>query len=99
MYRILGDSAHDQTVAEDYFTAMQRVEQRLQIGGEKKDEVVKVQEQTQVFQLIRRLELPELCLEERLSLAGQLREVWKVKTGILCKKEIYSEGFLEEVAQ
>jgi hypothetical protein len=81
--------AHDQTVADDYFNAMQRVEERLQLGEEKKkacvperasgrceqgrsDEVVKVQ--PELFQLIRRLELPELCLEERLSLTGQLRE-------------------------
>jgi hypothetical protein len=70
--------AHDQTVAEDYFAAMQRVEERLDIVPEPKqktkDEIVKVQEQTQVFQLIERLEMPELCLGERLSIAGQLRE-------------------------
>ncbi len=38
--------AHDQTVADDYFAAMQdRVEQRLEIvpEKEKKDEIVKVQ--------------------------------------------------------
>jgi site-specific recombinase XerD len=43
--------AHDQTVAEDYFAAMERVEQRLEIVPESKqetkDEVVKVQERTQ----------------------------------------------------
>ena len=38
--------AHDQTVAEDYFAAMQRVEQRLEIvpAKQKDIEVVKVQE-------------------------------------------------------
>lgn len=68
--------AHDQTVADDYFAAMQRVEQRLEIvSAEQKDiEVVKVQEPAKVFQLIEQLELPELCLEVRLDIASQLRE-------------------------
>jgi len=70
--------AHDQTVADDYFAAMERVEQRLVIVPEPKqktkDEVVKEREQTQVLQLIEWLELPELCLEERLDIASQLRE-------------------------
>ena len=75
--------AHDQTVADDYFNAMQRVEERLDIfppkAEEKKactersrsDEDVKVQ---MVFQLIGRLETPELCFEDRLGIAVQLRE-------------------------
>jgi hypothetical protein len=68
-------SADDQTVAEDYFAAMERVEERLKIAPpepEESIEVVKVQEK--MFQLIGKLELPELCLEERLSIAVQLRE-------------------------
>lgn len=64
---------HDQTVADDYFTAMQRVEERLQIGDGKNYEVVKVQG---FAQLIQRLETPELCLKERLEIASQLRKVW-----------------------
>ena len=32
----------------------------------------------ELIQLIERLELPELCLEERLIIVGQLREVSKV---------------------
>ena len=67
--------AHDQTVAEDYFTAMQRVEQRLEIAPprkEEKDEVVNVQ---MVFQLIGQLETPELCFEERIDIAIQLRDI------------------------
>ncbi len=71
--------AHDQTVAEDYFTAMQRVEERLEIVPEPKklaeDEVVKVQNQTKLFQLIERLEAPEMCWEERLGITCQLRQV------------------------
>jgi len=66
--------AHDQTVANDYFTAMQRVEQRLQIAPiEKEEDIGDVKVQV-VFQLIERLELPELCYEERLGIASQLRE-------------------------
>ena len=74
--------AHDQTVAEDYFTAMERVEQRLEIVPQEEATCtehsrsmgdVKVQEPTKVIQLIERLELPELCLEERLGIASQLR--------------------------
>jgi hypothetical protein len=66
--------AHDQTVADDYFQAMQRVEQRLDIlpMQEKKDEVVKVQ----VMQIIEKLETPELRFEERALLVHQLREVF-----------------------
>lgn len=74
--------AHDQTVAEDYFAAMQRVEQRLEIVPEPKEEtkyeVVKVQEPDKLLQLIEQLELPELCLEERLDLASQLREAFGI---------------------
>lgn len=63
--------AHDQSVAEDYFHAMQRIEQRLQIVPvEKAMGDVKVQ----ITQLIQRLETPELDYEERLSIASQLRQ-------------------------
>jgi len=68
--------AHDQTVADDYFAAMQRVEQRLEIVPKEEDiEDVKVQEPQKLFQLIERLELPKLCYEERLGIASQLREM------------------------
>jgi hypothetical protein len=79
--------AHDQTVAEDYFAAMERVEQRLQIvpAGQTDIEVVKVQEPAQaqqscgkVLQLIEQLEIPELCYEERLDITLQLRELFGV---------------------
>lgn len=67
-------------MAGDYFAAMQRVEQRLEIVPEVKqgteDEVVKVQEPEKLIQLIERLELPELCFEERLDLTLQLRELF-----------------------
>jgi len=74
--------AHEQTIAEDYFVAMERVEQRLEIVPEPKqeieDEVVKVQEPTKVIQLIERLETPDLCIEERLDITLQLRELFGV---------------------
>ena len=72
--------AHDQTVAEDYFAAMQRVEQRLAIMSTKEEEDiedVKVQEPTKVLQLIEQLEIPELCYEERLHITSQLRELFR----------------------
>ena len=40
------------------------------------DQVVKVQEPEKLIQLIERLELPGLCLEERLGIAGQQREMF-----------------------
>ena len=72
--------AHDQTVAEDDFAAMERVEQRLEILPKPKqkteDEVVKVQEPTKALQLIERLEMLELCYEERLDITLQLRKLF-----------------------
>lgn len=71
--------AHDQAVADDYFAAMERVEQRLQIGDAKNEETiedVKVQEPEKLSQLIEQLEVPELWLEERLGIASQLREMF-----------------------
>jgi hypothetical protein len=41
-------------------------------------EVVKVQEPTKALQLIEQLEIPELCYEERLDTAAQLRELFGV---------------------
>lgn len=72
--------AHDQTVAEDYFAAMERIEQRLEIvPAQQKDiEDVKVQEPTKLFHLIQQLELPLLRLEERLSIVHQLRVMLQI---------------------
>jgi hypothetical protein len=70
---------HDKTVAEDYFIAMSRVEQRLELTPtptqEPKNaaEIVKVPPNAQVFDWIERLALPELCQEERLEIAGNLK--------------------------
>ncbi len=70
--------AHDQTVADDYFAAMQRVEQRLDIVPEQKqeasDEVVNVLPTAQLLVWAERLALPELCQEERLEIADSLKQ-------------------------
>jgi hypothetical protein len=52
---------------------MERVEQRLEIVLQEKN-IGNVKMQT--FQLIERLELPELDYQERLAIAAQLREAF-----------------------
>jgi len=78
--------AHDKTVAEDYFAAMQKIELRLDIVPEPKREaeyeVVNVQEPIKALQLIEQLEIPDLCYEERLDIASQLRELFGVVQNI-----------------
>jgi integrase/recombinase XerD len=60
--------AHDQTVAKDYFEAMSRVEQRLEI-------VPKEEERgQQVLGWVEKLTLPELAYGERLEIAEGLRQ-------------------------
>jgi hypothetical protein len=69
---------HDQTVAEDYFAAMERVEQRLEIASapeQNTDEVVKVQERAQLLIFAEQLAKPELCFEERISIVVELRQI------------------------
>jgi hypothetical protein len=71
--------AHDQAVAEDYFSAMSRVEQRLEIAPVSKPEpeteyeVIKVPEPAQLLAWVEQLALPDLCKEERLEIAGSLK--------------------------
>ena len=68
--------AHDQTVAEDYFSAMQRVEQRLEIVPPKQEEQTDNDVNVQgLLQLIQKLETPELCVEERMNIAIQLHDI------------------------
>lgn len=70
--------AHDQTVADDYFAAMSRVEQRLDIVSEPKqgleDEVVNVQENAQIIVWVEQLAMPELSQQERLEIAESLKQ-------------------------
>jgi site-specific recombinase XerD len=76
--------AHDQTVADDYFAAMQRIEQRLEIAPaevitEDKYEIVNVQERMRAIQLTEQLVLPELCFDERMNIAVQLRQLFGIE--------------------
>ncbi|NOH04085.1 MAG: site-specific integrase [Chloroflexi bacterium] len=66
--------AHDQSVAEDYFAAMERVEQRLEIVPKVEEDMEDVK--VRVTQIIEKLEPPELCFEERALLLVQLREAF-----------------------
>ena len=71
--------AHDQTVADDYFAAMERVEQRLAIEPveeivEEKDEIIKVQDQAQVLFWIERLAGEELSRGDRRMIAASLKQ-------------------------
>lgn len=73
--------AHDQTVADDYFAAMQKVEERLALDAGQEIvqqeneyiEVVKVQERSQLLVFAEQLAQPEISFSERLNIAEQLR--------------------------
>jgi integrase len=71
--------AHDQNVAEDYFTAMSRVEQRLDIVPEPAEpeteeyEVVNVRVGSQIMLWVERLAQPELCPQDRIELAENIK--------------------------
>ncbi len=69
--------AHDQTVADDYFSAMKRVEQRLDlfVQPEEKDEPVSEDERGQILALTEKLVEPELSAEARLVIAAQIQLV------------------------
>jgi hypothetical protein len=65
--------AHDQTVADDYYAAMGRIEQRLEIiPVETKETPVPETEKTELLTLTDQLAQPELSLEMRLLLVAQL---------------------------
>ena len=77
--------AHDQTVADDYFAAMQRVEQRLELPSAPKEdpktketmdpEIVGEPEYAQVLIWVEQLAQPKLRRSERLEVATQLRQL------------------------
>ena len=66
--------AHDQTVEADYFAAMGRIEQRLELVEEEKKDPVTVTESThgQLRSLAEQLFVPEMTLERRLEIAAQM---------------------------
>jgi integrase len=80
--------AHDQNVADDYFSAMSRVEQRLEIvpRGEERGQKVLV--------WIERLALPELGYGERLEIAAQLKQALGLNTSNLLDTSVMVGDYL-----
>ena len=70
---------HDHTVAEDYYAAMERIEQRLNIGSPPEEDhaetPVNGRERAQLLELAARLAKPELGVESRLNLVEKVRQV------------------------
>jgi len=72
---------HDQTVADDYFAAMQRVEQNLELDIRPKEqevEVVNVQRREKLLEFAGQLAQPELCWAERMAIGAQLLMLFDV---------------------
>ena len=69
--------AHDQTVADDYYTAMNSVENRLNLLGEEgpEPEPVGVDEREELLALAEQLAQPEVSDVERLEIALRMRQV------------------------
>jgi len=69
--------AYDATVEADYFAAMGRIEQRLKLVEESESAAVRVgeSERGRLLTLAEQLFTPELTLETRLEIAGQMREL------------------------
>ena len=70
--------AHDRTVAEDYYAAMERIEQRLDVGMPTEpnhaEVPVKDSERARLLELAARLGEPELGVEIRLNLVERMRK-------------------------
>jgi hypothetical protein len=72
--------AYDQTVAEDYFAAMERVEQRLDIAPKLKiaqeisAKTVNELPTSKMIVWVEQLALPELCQQERLEIVENLKQ-------------------------
>ena len=71
---------HDQTVADDYYAAMQKVEQRLDLLGEQENIQVSTTENERaqllaLLALTEQLAAPELGTEIRLDIVAQMRQV------------------------
>jgi integrase/recombinase XerC len=73
--------AHDQTVADDYYAAMGRIEQRLEIVPvEPEDPPETDPEQEELLSLTEQLVQPELSLDARLILVAQMRTILRRET-------------------
>jgi hypothetical protein len=68
---------HDQTVADDYYAAMQQVEQQLDLLGTKEEANPPIgqSERVQLLELASHLEQPELNFDARLTIVAQMRAV------------------------
>jgi site-specific recombinase XerD len=66
--------AHDKTVEEDYFAAMNRIEQRLDVSGDESiRNPIAGAERERLLALAERLAEPELSIEQRLEIVVQMR--------------------------
>jgi site-specific recombinase XerD len=65
--------AYDATVEADYFTAMKRVEERLQLGPEQPIEVIEEGERSRLLEIIQPLTQIELSYEQRLEITRQIQ--------------------------
>ena len=85
---------HDQTVADDYYTAMQQIEKRLDLLGtpEKTNTPVGESERTQLLMLTTQLEQPELSTDMRLTIVTQIREVLLGKEQIQMSIPVFMEA-------
>jgi site-specific recombinase XerD len=70
---------HDRIVADDYYAAMERIEQRLNVGPTPEQDHVETpvngSERAQLLELTARLAKPGLGVESRLNLVEQVRQV------------------------
>jgi hypothetical protein len=68
---------HDQTVADDYYAAMQQIEKSLDLPSTQKDTSAPIggDERGQLLTLTTKLEQLELNLDVRLNIIAQMREV------------------------
>lgn len=64
---------HDQTVEEDYFSAMNRIEKRLELL-DKPIEITSSISQPQLVSLVEQLFTPFLAEEARINIACQIKE-------------------------
>jgi hypothetical protein len=80
---------HDQTVADDYYAAMQQIEKRMDLLGVQQEASIPISndERTQLLALTMKLEQPELNLETKQSIVTQMRDV-------LNRKEAAPSGVL-----
>jgi hypothetical protein len=75
---------HDETVASDYYAAMQRIEKSLEIPAKMEDVKEQPKEdtlpRTQLLAVIDQLALPQLGVELRLDLVAQMRHLLNGQT-------------------